>query len=85
MRASKLKRKRSRQRKRHEMRSRKVAAPTNLVSGLEEQAHQLPSASWLSRFSTADLIEEISERLSFPQRAAFRGVLAEAIKEQGRI
>jgi DNA-directed RNA polymerase specialized sigma24 family protein len=78
-------RKRARQRKRHERRSRELAAPTNLVSGLEEQAHQLPSASWLSRFSTADLIEEISERLSSPQRSVFHGVLAEAIREQGRI
>jgi hypothetical protein len=77
-------RKRNRQKKR-EHRRRELAAPTNLVSGLEEQAHQLPSASWLSRFSTADLLEEISERLSSPQRAAFRGVLADAIKEQRRI
>jgi hypothetical protein len=77
-------RKRNRQKKR-EHPPRELAAPINLVSGLEEQAHQLPSASWLSRFSTTDLIEEISEHRSSPQRAVFRGLLAEAIKGQGWI
>jgi hypothetical protein len=71
-------RKRQKQRNRHEQRSRELPAPNNPVSGLEEQAHQLPSASWLSRFRSADLIEEISERLSAPRRAAFREALAEA-------
>ena len=73
-------RKRIHQKKRHRS-SRKLAAPISATTGLECQAYQLPSSNRLSRFSTAGLIAEISERLTRPQRAAFREALAEVIAE----
>ncbi len=55
-------RKRARQRKRHERRSRELAAPVSAITGQEQAVFQTPTRSDIRRVSTSALIAELQRR-----------------------